>query len=68
MFCYFLFLGVEFGSLAALSAFLIMWGEYERHQLETRKLWEICLQSALMAFLLFVSLTLLVGFLWTRYF
>ena len=59
-------LGVIFGLLAGLSAFLITWGEYEHHQMEPKQLWRMSLESALFAFLLFLGLTLIAGYLLDR--
>lgn len=62
----FLFLGVTFGVLAATSAFLITWNEFEHHQLEPRLLRKLAIQSALFAFMVFLVLGLLAWLLWLR--
>ncbi len=61
LFWLFLLLGLVFGSLGALAAFLITYGEREKHRLpKSRILGEAC-QAAIFAFFFFVLLSLLVA-------
>lgn len=53
--------GVVFGFIAALMAFLIFFDEYRKHRLTGRRLWEQALSGAAVAFFFFLLLSLLAG-------
>jgi nucleoside recognition membrane protein YjiH len=55
-------IGVIFGFLAAASAFVITWHEYEKHKFTGRRLFKEAFQSAIFTFVVFLLLSLLVGF------
>lgn len=61
-----LLFGGVFGLLAGSCAFLITWQEYEHHHMEPRQLWRMSLESFAFAFLVFMGLSLFVGYLWSR--
>ena len=56
-----LFLGLFFGGVASIMAFLITYEEYTRHFLDRRKPLLFALQSALITFLVFFVLIFLIG-------
>lgn len=55
-------MGVMFGLLAALMAFLVVYDEYQKHQLGTWRLWKESLSVGLTAFLLFLILSIVAGY------
>ena len=55
-------IGLVFGSLGALAAFLITYGEYEKHKLPRSSLLSEAFKSAIFAFVFFVLLLFLVFF------
>ncbi len=57
-----LVIGVFFGSIAAIMAFLIIYNEYQKHRLERGRLWKEALSGALVTFIFFLVLAILVGF------
>lgn len=57
----FVLLGITFGSLAALMAFLITYNEYRKHKLELRRLWKEALSSAALAFVVFFVVAVVFG-------
>jgi maltodextrin utilization protein YvdJ len=59
-----LLIGIFFGIVAALAAFLIIYSEFQRHRLARWRLWKEALSGALVAFVVFVVLSVIVGF-WT---
>jgi hypothetical protein len=59
-------MGIVFGSVAALMAFLIVYEEYQKHKLGTRRLWKESLSGALAAFLFFLILSIFAGY-WLSY-
>jgi len=60
-------IGIIFGFLAALMAFVITWHEYERHKFTGMRLFRESFQSAIFTFVVFLLLSLLVGFLLVRF-
>jgi len=56
-------IGVIFGFLAALMAFVITWHEYEKHKFTGRRVFKEAFQSGIFAFAIFLLLSLLLGFL-----
>ncbi len=59
-------LGVVFGLVAALMAFLIVYDEYQKHMLGNRRLWKKSLIGGLAAFLFFFILSIVAGY-WLSY-
>jgi H+/Cl- antiporter ClcA len=55
-------IGVIFGFLAALMAFVITWHEYEKHKFTGKQLFRQAFQAAIFTFIVFLLLSLLVGF------
>jgi H+/Cl- antiporter ClcA len=55
-------IGVIFGFLAALMAFVITWHEYEKHKFTGKRLFRQAFQAAIFTFIVFLLLSLLVGF------
>ncbi len=62
----FLVIGLVFGSLAALMAFIIFYREYDQHRLGKRRIWRESLIGAAVAFTVFVALALVGGYLLGR--
>jgi hypothetical protein len=62
----FFVIGIIFGLLAAASAFVIIWQEYERHQFTRKRLFKEAFQAAIFTFAVFLLLSLLAGFLLVR--
>ncbi|MBE3559975.1 MAG: hypothetical protein IMW89_12215 [Ktedonobacteraceae bacterium] len=63
MFLLVLAIGAIFGSIGSLMAFLITYDEYSHHYLSRREPLLAGLQTALFAFLVFMALSCLTGFL-----
>lgn len=61
-----LLIGIFFGIVAALTAFLIIYSEFQRHRLAPWRLWKEALSGASVAFVVFVVLSVIVG-LWTMH-
>ena len=59
--------GIVFGFIAALMAFVITWHEYEKHKLTGKRLFKEAFQSAIFTFIVFLLLSLLAGFLLARF-
>jgi len=59
--------GIIFGLLAAASAFIITWREYERHKFTGKRLFREAFQTAIFTFVVFLLLSLLAGFLLKRF-
>lgn len=59
---FFLIVGVTFGILAALIAFLITYLEYRKHKFEGWQLWREALTVAVVTFVIFLSLSFLIGY------
>lgn len=58
-------LGVGFGVIASVMAFLITYGEYVHHYAETRTPRRIALQAAVVTFAFFVLASVVVGYILT---
>jgi len=58
-----IFIGIVFGFIAALMAFVITWHEYAKHKLTKERLLKETFKSAIFAFIIFLFLSILVGFL-----
>jgi uncharacterized protein YybS (DUF2232 family) len=56
-------IGVIFGFLAALMAFLITWDEYRKHKFEGKRLFMEAFRAGLFTFIVFLLLSLLIGFI-----
>ena len=61
-------IGVIFGFLAALAAFVITWNEYEKHKFTGKRLFMQAFQTAFFTFVVFLVLSLLIGFLLEHFF
>ena len=60
-------IGAVFGFIAALMAFVITWHEYEKHKFTGKRIFKEALQAAIFAFIVFLLLSILVGFLLVRF-
>ena len=60
-------LGIVFGFIAALMAFVITWHEYEKHKFAGKRLFMQSFQAAIFTFAVFLLLSLLAGFLIMRF-
>ena len=60
-------IGVVFGFLAALMAFLITWNEYQNHKFRGKRLFMEALRAGLFTFVVFLLLSLLIGFILTNF-
>ena len=60
-------LGIIFGFIAALMAFVITWHEYEKHKFAGKRLFMQAFQAAILAFTVFLLLSLLAGFFLERF-
>ena len=60
-------IGIIFGLLAALAAFVITWNEYEKHKFTGKRLFMQAFQTAIFTFLIFLVLSVLIGFLLTHF-
>ena len=60
-------IGIIFGFLAALAAFVITWNEYEKHKFTGKRLFMQAFQTAIFTFLIFLLLSVLIGFLLTHF-
>lgn len=60
MLLFYVVLAGLFSTLAALSAFIITYGEYLKHNPDKRKPRKMAVQAALAAFLFFMALTLVI--------
>jgi hypothetical protein len=58
---FFFIVGITFGTLAALIAFLITYLEYRKHKFEGWRLWREALTVGVFTFVIFVGLSLLIG-------
>lgn len=54
-------LGVMFGGLAAVMAFLITFSEYRKHRLGQARVWREALLAAALAFAIFAAAPLALG-------
>jgi hypothetical protein len=55
-------LGVMFGGLAAVMAFIITFSEYQKHRLGQARVWREALLAAALAFAIFAAAPLALGF------
>jgi len=60
-------IGIVFGFLAALAAFVITYNEYEKHKFTGKRLFMQAFQTAIFTFLIFLLLSVLVSFLLTHF-
>jgi len=60
-------IGAMFGLLAALIAFLITWNEYQKHKFRGKRLFMEALRAGLFTFVVFLLLSLLIGFILTNF-
>ena len=67
MLAFSIIIGIVFGFLAALMAFVITWHEYEKHKFEGKRLFRQAFQAAIFTFIVFLLLSLLVGFFLARF-
>jgi len=56
-------IGIIFGFLAALAAFVITYNEYEKHKFTGKRLFMQAFQTAFFTFFIFLLLSVLIGFL-----
>ena len=61
-----LVLGFSFSSIAGLAAFLISYEEYSRHYRNKREALRLSLKTAIFAFIVFLTLAIIIGFLIDR--
>lgn len=62
-----LLIGIVFGAVASLMAFLIVFNEYQRHRLGRGRIWRESLAAGAVAFIVFVALSLIAGY-WASHF
>jgi uncharacterized protein YybS (DUF2232 family) len=67
MLAFSIIIGIVFGFLAALMAFVITWHEYEKHKFAGKRLFKEAFQAAIFTFVVFLLLSLLVGFLLSHF-
>ena len=60
-------IGIVFGFLAALMAFVVTWHEYEKHKFVGKRLFKEAFQAAIFTFVVFLLLSLIIGFLLERF-
>jgi hypothetical protein len=60
-------IGIIFGFLAALAAFVITYNEYEKHKFAGKRLFMQAFQTAIFTFFIFLLLSVLIGFLLTHF-
>ncbi|HET6401562.1 MAG TPA: hypothetical protein VFH95_09205 [Candidatus Kapabacteria bacterium] len=63
----YLIIGLLFSPLAAAAAFLISYSEYSRHYVHKRPAIMMSLRTALMAFVFFMALALIAGYVIQHY-
>lgn len=63
---FFVAIGAFFGLLSSAMACLIVYEEYQRHLLATRRLWKETLTAGAVAFIFFLVLSLAAGY-WLYY-
>lgn len=56
-------IGLVFGSVGALMAFLITYGEYSRHFMAKKRALKISLETAFVMLGIFITIALIVAFL-----
>lgn len=67
LFLIFIIIGLIFSPIAALMAYLITYGEYSHHYLSKKETLKISLEFAFYTFCFFLSLTIIVGYIFTHY-
>lgn len=60
-------IGIIFGFLAALAAFVITYNEYEKHKFTRKRLFMQAFKTAIFTFLIFLLLSVLISFLLTHF-
>ena len=60
-------IGIVFGFLAALMAFVITWHEYEKHKFTGKRLFKEAFHTAIFTLCIFLLLSLLTGFFLARF-
>jgi len=60
-------IGIVFGFLAALAAFVITYNEYEKHKFAGKRLFVQAFRTAIFTFLIFLLLSVLISFLLTHF-
>lgn len=63
----FIGVGVIFGLLAALMAYLITYNEWLHHYPSKKEPRKIALEAAVFTFIIFLVLSLFIGFIFTNY-
>jgi len=61
MFWFYVMIGLVFGFLAALIAFLITWNEYQKHKFKGKRLFREVFSAGLFTFIIFFLLSLFIG-------
>ena len=61
-----LILGITFGFIASVMAFLITYNEYQKHQFAKKRLWKESLSAAFFTFTFFLILSIILGYLFTN--
>lgn len=59
-------LGIIFGFIASVMAYLITYNEYQKHQFPRSKLIKVSLESAIFTFIFFLILSVILGYLFTN--
>jgi hypothetical protein len=67
MFYISIIIGSVFGFIASLMAFVVTWNELEKHQFDRKRLIRESFQAASVTFIFFLILSLVSGFLVTKY-
>jgi NADH:ubiquinone oxidoreductase subunit 6 (subunit J) len=57
-----LLIGIFFGAVAAVTAFLILYTELQKHRLVGWRLWKEAFTAAMVAFVVFLVLSVIVGY------
>jgi len=63
----FLLVGVIFGFIGSLMAFVITYHEYQKHQFRGKRLFKEAFQAALYTFIFYIIIMAVVGFLLSHY-
>jgi hypothetical protein len=66
LYSFFLLVGISFGSLAALIAFLITYQEYRKHQFKGWRLWREALTVGVFTLVFFIGLSFFIGYVLLR--
>ena len=59
--------GVLFGFLGTLMAFVITYNEYQKHQFRDKRLFKQAFNAAIVTFVFFVALMAIVGYFLSQY-